>query len=209
MGTTPIYGLPYPEATDFVTDGAAAIQALAEDTETQLATGTAYDSDRLGGVAAPMYQTAAQASAAYAPIGAIMARGAQAAAQSLPTGVTTAIEMTAETDDTHGFHDNATFPSRFTVPAGRGGRYVVTGVVSFASNGTGAREAQLRINGVAAEIVSHQADPSAFFLTRVGVTGIFTLAAGDFVEVFATQSSGGALNTDPAYTTLALAHLGT
>lgn len=36
MGTTPAYGLRYPEPTDFVTDGALAIRNLAEDVDADL-----------------------------------------------------------------------------------------------------------------------------------------------------------------------------
>ena len=37
MGTTPNYALPYPESTDFVADGATAIENLADDIDSKLA----------------------------------------------------------------------------------------------------------------------------------------------------------------------------
>ncbi len=41
MGTTPNYAIPYPEPTDFVTDGATAMEAIAEKVDDVLSTGAA------------------------------------------------------------------------------------------------------------------------------------------------------------------------
>jgi hypothetical protein len=40
MGTTPNYAIPYPEPTDFVTDGATAMEAIAEQVDAMMQAGT-------------------------------------------------------------------------------------------------------------------------------------------------------------------------
>ncbi len=121
------------------------------------------------------------------------------AAQSIPNSALTAIQFTAtDVRDTDGYHSTATNPERITVPAGLGGLYSIGAVVPYVGNATGARVVRLRINGattVASVDVPTNAGTTS---TSVHVSVLWPLAVGDYVEVLAFQSSGGALNTQTA-----------
>jgi hypothetical protein len=98
-----------------------------------------------------------------------------------------------EPKDTDGYHDNATNNSRITIPAGLGGLYLIIGgfaPTSFNSatslmkikvngadittaNGGGQRDGTLGYGGTATAGGNH-----------VRGSGLFTFAAGDYVELF-------------------------
>jgi hypothetical protein len=125
--------------------------------------------------------------------------------QSISNAVFTAVLFNSEDYDTGGFHSTVTNTSRFTVPSGAGGLYLITANILFAANATGQRVLQVRLNGGSsgiAAIIGQQIVPSATYSSVVMVASILTLNAGDYVEVFAYQDSGGALNigTATAYT---------
>jgi hypothetical protein len=90
-------------------------------------------------------------------------------------------------------HDTASNTSRLTCRYA--GVYQITGSLEFASNGTGQRGIELRLNAGASPIQRSQlvmaADDS---IGRCGITTLYALAVNDYVELFAFQSSGGALN---------------
>jgi hypothetical protein len=119
----------------------------------------------------------------------------QSVAQSIPSGTATALLFDIESLDTANGHSTTTNTSRYTCQTGKGGWYNVTGVVGFAANGTGARQATIRTN---AATIWAQVTVNA--VTGGGGTGIYIgkklfLAAGDYVEIFAYQSSGAAVST--------------
>lgn len=94
-------------------------------------------------------------------------------------------------------HDNTTNSTRLTVPADASGIYMAVGMVNFASNPTGARGARFTING----ITTNQNESGGFFGsaqqstdTRVNISALMQLSAGDYVTLDAFQSAGGALN---------------
>jgi hypothetical protein len=116
----------------------------------------------------------------------------------LTTATLTVVPMTAEVLDTDGMHSTVTNTSRVT--AVTAGQYMVLAGAQFAANATGYRHLQLRknANGVAAggtqlfeSLVpaaptgSHPVPPLVAFVD---------LAATDYVELFARQSSGGNLD---------------
>jgi hypothetical protein len=112
---------------------------------------------------------------------------------------TTDVAVTWDTElfDVGGMHSTSSNTSRFTVPTGGDGLYLITTVVVFAANGTGLRRAQIRKNG--AELVGLSGNTVMHGVTAAGdvgvpLTAIADLAAGDYLEVYAWQSSGGALN---------------
>ena len=119
----------------------------------------------------------------------------KSAAQTLSNATATAITFNGENFDTDAYHDNSTNNSRITIPAGKGGKYVVSARATFASNITDQRRIQLRVNGSATAI--------DLFNTSTGVAGepftmqtirFLSLSAGDYVEMFAFQQSGGNLD---------------
>lgn len=99
-----------------------------------------------------------------------------------------------ETEDTGAMHSTSANTSRVTVK--RPGTYIISGFLAFASNATGARHALLYKNGVLqanAPIVQ----PVTGTATRIAFNYMNTAAvAGDYFEIAANQSSGGALNVD-------------
>jgi hypothetical protein len=82
-----------------------------------------------------------------------------------------------------------------TIPVGQGGTYDVKGHVSFQGGSTvGVRRGAIRVNGANA-IYFPNINPNTTHETGLTTSAVMTLAAGDIVTLYATQSSGGALNT--------------
>lgn len=142
--------------------------------------------------------TEAAASAAY---GTKAARVYSTVTQSIANNTTTVLTFDAERYDTDAFHDTAVNNTRLTVPAGLGGKYRITLLVSFAPHATGYRGASFRVNGS-----TFIADGKSAALSGVGTPVVLTaewdMAAGDYVEATVRQTSGGALSTEAlsAYT---------
>ncbi len=116
------------------------------------------------------------------------------AAQAISNATWTAIEFNQERFDSGGFHDNATNNTRLTVPAGKGGKYLIIGHIQFELNDTGGRYAQFLLNGttrigeVAASTITGTNNP------RLSWSTIYDLAAADYVELRVYQNSGNALD---------------
>lgn len=116
--------------------------------------------------------------------------------QSLANGIDTPILLNSERWDVGGFHSTASNTSRFTVPAGLGGLYVMGNRLRFASNATGYRYAFLRHNGTDIFDIG-AANALNGLYTPVGVGGTqWRLADGEYIETLGGQSSGGALNVE-------------
>ena len=105
----------------------------------------------------------------------------------------TAITFNAEEFDTDGFHDNSTNNSRITIPSGKGGKYLIIAQVSFATSSVGNRAVSINLNG-ANTINFIQHAPSPTFGYRGSAMAILNLSAADYIEVIASQISGGSLN---------------
>ena len=118
------------------------------------------------------------------------------AAQSITSGVTTALAFNSERFDQAGgasstMHDTVTNNSRLT--AQYAGIYWIWGNVDFASNSTGYRQLFIRLNG-ATEIADEINPAVATTVTRIIVNCPYALAVNDYVELCVVQTSGGALN---------------
>lgn len=134
-------------------------------------------------------------------------RSFRSAALAVPNAAWTAIPLDAETFDTHGFHDNATNPSRFTVPAGKAGKYRISAQVTWSANATGGRYAGIRKNGLEMAVAAFV--PSTANTAAV-VTDVLDLVVGDYVEMWGWQNSGGSLNVagGTSQTFFSIEHLG-
>lgn len=110
--------------------------------------------------------------------------------QSIPNSVPTVVNFEGELFDTASIHDPA-YPANLTAPVA--GIYLLTSVVKFASNSTGVRKISMVLNG-SAEIASSASQAGTD--SAVSISTIYQLAANDVVQVYAFQTSGGALNTD-------------
>ena len=131
------------------------------------------------------------------------------ATQSLTSGVEASLSMAAaDVYDTDGFHDPSTNNTRMTIPAGMAGKYLLVGGTGFAANGTGVRVLSFRKNGTTAVGQAHIFPGTAAAYISPVITEIADLAAGDYIELRASQDSGGALNASSgAVTTLQIMRL--
>jgi hypothetical protein len=99
-----------------------------------------------------------------------------------------AIPFNSETSDTQNTHDNTTNPSRITIPANYGGWYAIHCTIYWAG-APSLCVLDLGINGTLT-------DQYHSFTSPYGQTSwIQYLSAGQYIEVFAYQASGGNLNT--------------
>jgi hypothetical protein len=101
------------------------------------------------------------------------------------------LEWATEVEDSGGMFDLGD-PGKVTIPTGKGGLYLLVVGGEFAQNGTSDRGLRLRVNGSTIWENSDQA--SAANVTTVRINRMWTLAAGDYIEIHALQQSGGALN---------------
>jgi hypothetical protein len=115
--------------------------------------------------------------------------------QTLATsGTANAIACNAERYDTDNFHDNVTNNTRLTIPAGMAGKYLLTGHVRFNNTSSaGKREAFFYLNGNTAIGVANTAGIASDFVDLSPST-VYDLAVGNYVELFAGQTSGGSLD---------------
>lgn len=136
---------------------------------------------------------AGSTAATTTPIIGCQLSGAQTLSVSAATWTAVPFGSGTEVFDTHGYHDTSTNNTRVTVPAGMGGKYQVSGVLSWtASAAGGARGAGLRVNGSTFHETT-QTNGISSVVHPVSVAGLVPLAAGDYVELVGWQQSGGAL----------------
>jgi hypothetical protein len=113
--------------------------------------------------------------------------------QAIATATDTALAFDSEYWDTDAFHDGATNNTRITIPAGLGGKYAIYGAVEWASSAAGIRIASIIHQG--ATIVGRVRDVAGAADTHTQTVAAFmSLGAGEYLELRAYQSSGGALN---------------
>ena len=122
------------------------------------------------------------------------------ATQSLTNNTITLLNLNSEDFDVGTMHDTVTNNTRVTIPAGNTGIYLVIGGTSFAANATGFRLIQLFKNGngglpLTGTILSATSGTDRLVFQ---VTTVQSLAAGDYIELVASQTSGGALNVGSA-----------
>lgn len=100
------------------------------------------------------------------------------ATQAVTTGADRAITFNAEDWDTDAYHEGVTNPSRFTIPAGKGGKYLCTAHVYGLS--TASHDVRFRVNGTTlySDTLYNATAGSASTLSAE-----LDLAAGDYVEV--------------------------
>lgn len=178
MPSTPTYGFPYP-ATGDSPNVPSDIQALATALDAQLVTVNGLITALTGRVT-PVAQLR------------------QTVAQSVANATYVACTFTTEDLDTLNGHSTSSNTSRWTVPTGWAGAYMLSGGGKFVTNVTGSRSARWAKNGsviAGSEGPGFSADDTSAFAAR---SIVVALAVGDYVEMQIRQSSGGSLNTDIA-----------
>lgn len=117
--------------------------------------------------------------------------------QSIPNATATAVTWDLTIRDTENSHDPGTNPSRITVPNGIV-QAQFSGQLSWAPAITGIRSAEIRKNGVALvpSVQSRVLNAAGADQVIIQVTTPkLVVAPGDYFELFAFQTSGGALST--------------
>ena len=113
--------------------------------------------------------------------------------QSIPNNAYTAITWDTEQYDTDAIHSTSVNTSRFTIPAGKGGKWLFTGVALWEANATGSRFLFYYVNGaLTARLFNITAPAGVEPASPISIT--LNLSATDYIEFFAYQNSGTALN---------------
>lgn len=185
------------EATAIVAD-AALPKAGGTMSNTNLVTN--LNADLLDGQQGSYYLPAGTYTA-HAAENAIDAHGAMPAvkvthsvSQSIPDFTYTTLAFNTETYDTDTIHDTVTSNSRLTCKTA--GKYLINASLSYVPNATGYRGVNIVLNATTATIASVNVPSIGGIYTSVQATVVYNLAVGDFVEVQAIQTSGGALNIE-------------
>ena len=115
------------------------------------------------------------------------------AAQTLSNATETTLTYTSEKYDTDAYFTVGTSNTRFTVPAGKAGKYLITATTGFVNNATGQRYAQIYVNGTGVNL-AQTPGVSASIDVYTYNSYVVSLAVSDYVELKAYQNSGGSLN---------------
>lgn len=126
----------------------------------------------------------------------------------LATGTWMALQFDRETFD-DGLHSTSSNLSRFTVPTGRGGKYMVIAHAVFTTGAESIRQVRLRKNGTYVEgearLIESGAGMSVTFST------VAALNAGDYLEMLVYQNSGTTIyvcGSSTQYTTMSMVRMG-
>jgi hypothetical protein len=214
MATSPIYSWPEPDNTDLVKNGALAIRTMGNAIDTTMGTMTPKSTFTAKGsiAAATAASTPANLSVgangttlvadSTAATGIAWAKSANfvgcavyqsAAATSITNNTQTALAYDQESFDTDGFHSTSVNNSRITIPTGLGGYYLIRMNTRFDVSPVGTRKGSLWINGVDTTANPEFAPSATAYVTGIGSI-ILKLNAGDYLQHYVLQSSGGALN---------------
>lgn len=126
------------------------------------------------------------------------ARVTHSVAQAITTGTRTALAFNTERFDQFSGaadtqHDTVTNNSRLT--AKYAGVYYVAANIEWASNATGTRNVEIRVNGTTLIAVQNSSALSAN-VHQQSVSGLYAMAVNDYFEVTVVQTSGGNLNVN-------------
>jgi hypothetical protein len=110
---------------------------------------------------------------------------------SVANSTATAVDFDSEVRDDGTFHSLASLTTRITMTTA--GWYVFGGTVQWATNATGLRAVEVTLNGGSTSLCKTLvgAVSGTFYQT---VTGAAYFALNDYIELVASQTSGGALN---------------
>jgi hypothetical protein len=114
------------------------------------------------------------------------------ASQSIANATNTAILLQAENFDTDGFHSTSSNTSRMTIPTGKSGKYLIQGALLWQNGTTGARTLGFFKN--ATQIALWDITPLSSTTWSFTCSMTMDLVATDYVELYAVQQSGGAVN---------------
>lgn len=118
------------------------------------------------------------------------------AAQSIPNSTWVKVSLQTKDFDTNGAFDNVT-NFRFQ-PTGLAGYYMIVGEVSFAATGTYSSQCAIYKNGGQYKNGSNPPATTGSYPCTAVSTIVYLNGTTDYVELWALQNSGGAVNTNNA-----------
>lgn len=122
-------------------------------------------------------------------------RARQTTGQSISNATDVAVTFDTEDYDTTSFHSTTTNTSRFTIPSGQGGYYFISATLAWPDASAGSRQIKIFKNGTQVSGAQYTvAVNSASASTYTTSTTVLNLSAGDYIEAFGYQSSGGSLS---------------
>jgi hypothetical protein len=114
------------------------------------------------------------------------------AEQSISHNTETLLTFNSEDFDTDTFHSTSSNTGRITIPTGKGGKYNIQAFGNWANNGSGRRFMYLYKNG-AQFAYTETIIPSVTASLSWYLSFVVSAVATDYFELYAYQSSGGAL----------------
>ncbi len=120
------------------------------------------------------------------------------AAQSLSHDTWTLVTYNTEESDEAAMHSTSSNTDRITIR--RAGNYILCLYVVFATNTTGARQVAFNKNGSGAGMPGNSVANPGTGEVLMSTTAPLKLAAGDYINVYVSQASGGSLNINTAGT---------
>jgi hypothetical protein len=111
--------------------------------------------------------------------------------QTIANATYTAIPFSNENFDTDGFHSTTTNTSRITIPTGLGGYYLVNMTQRWDPSTGVAKTMQLYKNGSA--VFTYDTGAATGLYPMYSRSTIVKLNAGDYIEMYVYQNSGGNL----------------
>jgi len=120
-------------------------------------------------------------------------RVTNSSAQSTTNATEKTLNWDTETFDTDAFHSTSTNTNRFTIPSGKAGYYRYSSILNWTdANGTGRRLGVFRVNG--SVVKDFEYTPGSSNTLALFGSNISYLAVGDYVDIYAYQTSGSSLN---------------
>lgn len=119
-----------------------------------------------------------------------MVEATTAAGQSITSGVTTIVVFGTEVRDTDATYDNAT--GRFTVPAGKGGDYLVASCITW-SGAPGVNPSVGIFKNAANYKAANAGANTPGAAISICISAVANFAAADVIDMRVTQVSGGAV----------------
>jgi hypothetical protein len=191
---------------DVITTAGDLIYGTAADTVARLGIGTAGQVLQVNsGATAPEWGAAAASS--FVGVSAYLSSN-----QTISNNTFAAISWNAEYYDTDNFHSLSTNTSRLTVPSGKGGKYLITGSISWAANATETRTVTIYKNGSIVNYLDQMmAVTTSQRRTVQAYNIVIDLVATDYIEIFVWQTSGGNLDVTSDFdliTSVQMSYLG-
>ena len=110
-----------------------------------------------------------------------------AGGQSISNSTWTALTWDSEDFDTDGFHSTSSNTDRITIPSGKAGKYLVTGIAGWGSETAGRRNHGIYKNGTLYKAITMS--PAAQY-PQASISFIINLIVGDYLSFYVWQNTG-------------------